>query len=126
MVREAESHSAEDKQRRELVDLRNQADTLGLPDREAGRGQPGQAREDEARAIEQAVADARKAAEGEDAAAIRSALEALTRRATSSRSSCTARRAAPRAQRALRPRKVRTLDASARRRRGGRRVHGQG
>ena len=80
MVRDAESHSAEDKQRRELVELRNQADTLAYQIEKLVADNRAKLGEDEAKAIEQAVADARKAAEGDDAAAIRSALEALTRK----------------------------------------------
>jgi len=80
MVRDAESHSSEDKKRRELVELRNQADSLAynveklLQDNRAKLGEP------EAKAIEEAVAEARKAAGSEDAAAVRAAVETLTQK----------------------------------------------
>ena len=38
MKSEAESHAAEDKKRREVIDLKNQADCAGLPDGEAAQG----------------------------------------------------------------------------------------
>jgi molecular chaperone DnaK len=80
MVRDAESHSAEDKKRRELVELRNQADSLAynveklLQDNRAKLGEP------EAKAIEETVAAARKAAESEDTVTIRAAIDALTQK----------------------------------------------
>ncbi|MGE5125722.1 MAG: Hsp70 family protein, partial [Betaproteobacteria bacterium] len=80
MVRDAESHSSEDKKRRELVELRNQADSLAynveklLQDNRAKLG------ESEAKEIEQAVAEARKAAASEDAATVRDAVEKLTQK----------------------------------------------
>jgi molecular chaperone DnaK len=79
MVAEAASHADDDKRRREVVDLRNQADSMAynleklLSENRAKLG------EAEAKGIEEAIADARKAAQGEDAAAIRGALERLTR-----------------------------------------------
>ena len=39
MMREAEAHADEDKQRREEAEVRNQAEALGLPDREVHQGQ---------------------------------------------------------------------------------------
>jgi molecular chaperone DnaK len=80
MVRDAESHSSEDKKRRELVELRNQADSLAynveklLQDNRAKLGEP------EAKAIEEAVAEARKAVASEDAGVIRAAVEQLTQK----------------------------------------------
>ena len=43
MKRDAESHAAEDKKRRELAEARNTAETARLPAREADRGKQGQA-----------------------------------------------------------------------------------
>jgi len=79
MVRDAESHSAEDKQKRELVDLRNQTDNLAYSLEKLVAENRGKVGEAEAKAIEEAIAGARKAAQGEDAAAIRSAMEKLTK-----------------------------------------------
>jgi molecular chaperone DnaK len=78
MVKEAQSHSDEDKKRRETVDLRNQADTLAYSVEKLVKENREKLGEDEARTIEEAVAEARKAAEGEDAAALKSAVDRLT------------------------------------------------
>jgi molecular chaperone DnaK len=79
MVREAEAHSGEDKKKRELIDLRNQADSLAYSVEKLVGENPGKVGEAEAKAIAEAVAAARKAAEGEDAAAIKTAMETLTK-----------------------------------------------
>jgi molecular chaperone DnaK len=79
MVRDAEAHSAEDKKRRELVDLRNQADNLAYSVEKTLSENRSKVSEAEAKAIEEAVAAARKAVEGEDQAAIKSAMESLTK-----------------------------------------------
>ena len=42
MVKDAEAHASEDKAKRELIDLRNQADQLSLPDGKAARRVQGQ------------------------------------------------------------------------------------
>ena len=75
MVRDAEAHSGEDKKKRELIDLRNQADSLAYSVEKLVGENPGKVGEAEAKAIAEAVAAARKAAEGEDAAAIKAAME---------------------------------------------------
>jgi molecular chaperone DnaK len=79
MVRDAESHAAEDKKQREVVDLRNQADNLAYGVEKLLGENKGKVAESEAKAIEEAIAEARKAVQGEDAAAIKSAMESLTR-----------------------------------------------
>jgi len=78
MVKDAQSHATEDKERRDLIDARNQADTLAYTleklladNKEKLAG--------EAKAVEEAVAEARKAAAGEDVAAIRAAVERLNK-----------------------------------------------
>ena len=79
MVKDAEAHAAEDKKRRELVELRNQSEALvhgtekslteneSIPAVAAIKGE-----------IESAIAAAKTAIAGEDAEAIRSATTALT------------------------------------------------
>ena len=68
-ARRPQAHADEDKKRRELVDLRNQADSAGLQPREAAQGEPREGRRrPRPSEVEEAVAEARKAAEGEDAA----------------------------------------------------------
>jgi len=78
MVREAQSHSEEDKRRREVVDLRNQTDTLAYSLEKLLKDNRDKVGEAEAKSIEEAVAEARKAMEGEDAAALKSAMDRLT------------------------------------------------
>ncbi|AGK59825.1 molecular chaperone DnaK [Hyphomicrobium denitrificans 1NES1] len=79
MVKDAEAHAAEDKKRRELVELRNQAEALvhgtekslteneSIPAVASIKGE-----------VESAIATAKTAIAGEDAEAIRSATTALT------------------------------------------------
>ena len=78
MVTEAQSHSEEDKRRRELVDLRNQTDTMAYSIEKLLKDNRDKIGDAEAKGIEEAVAEARKAMEGDDASALRSALEKLT------------------------------------------------
>jgi molecular chaperone DnaK len=79
MVRDAESHAEDDKRRRELVDLRNQADSLAYNLEKLLNENREKVGESQAREIEEAVAEARKAAEGEDATAMRAAMDKLTK-----------------------------------------------
>jgi molecular chaperone DnaK len=78
MVAEAQSHADDDKKRRELVDARNQTDTMAYNLEKLLKENRDKLPEADAKAAEEAVAEARKAIEGEDAQAIRSALERLT------------------------------------------------
>jgi molecular chaperone DnaK len=79
MVRDAQTHVAEDKKRRELIDLRNQADNLAYSVEKLLGENRARVAETEVKAIEEAIAEARKAAEGEDAAAIKAAMDRLTK-----------------------------------------------
>jgi molecular chaperone DnaK len=79
MVKEAQSHAEEDKKRREVVDLRNQTDTLAYSVEKLLKDNKEKLPEADAKAAEDAVAQARKAVEGEDAGALRSAMDELTR-----------------------------------------------
>jgi molecular chaperone DnaK len=78
MVRDAESHATEDKERRQVIDLKNQADTQAHGLEKLLQENREKVSDDEAKAIEDAVAAVRKAAEAEDAAAIKAALEQVT------------------------------------------------
>jgi molecular chaperone DnaK len=78
MVKEAQEHSDEDKRRRELVDLRNQTDTLAYSVEKLLKDNRQKVGEAEAKSIDEAVAEARKAMEGEDATTLRSAMDKLT------------------------------------------------
>jgi molecular chaperone DnaK len=79
MVKEAESHASEDRARRELIDARNQADTLAYQVEKTVKENREKAAVGELSRVESAIADVRKAAEGEDVAAINRAVEALQR-----------------------------------------------
>ena len=79
MVKQAAAHAAEDHQKRELVDQRNQADNLAYQVEKLVAEQRAKLSDADATAIEQGVAETRKAAEGEDAAAIKAAIEKLTK-----------------------------------------------
>jgi len=78
MVGEAHAHAEEDKKKRELVDLRNQADNTAYGIEKLLKENREKLGEQQARQIEEAVAATRKATEGDDTAAIRSALDRLT------------------------------------------------
>ena len=78
MVAEAQSHSEDDKKQRETVDLRNQTDNTAYSLEKLLQDNREKIAEDQAKDIEEAVASARKAAEGSDPEAIRSALDRLT------------------------------------------------
>ena len=71
--------AAEDHQKRELVDQRNQADNLAYQVEKLLNEHRAKLSDSDVKAIEQAVAEARKAAEGEDAAKIKAAIETLTK-----------------------------------------------
>jgi molecular chaperone DnaK len=78
MVKDAQAHADEDKKRRDLIDARNQADSLAYNVEKLVKENREKLGEDEAKRVEDAVAEARKTAEGEDAAAVRAAVERLT------------------------------------------------
>jgi molecular chaperone DnaK len=79
MVREAQSHSEEDHKRRELVDVRNQADSLAYNLEKLLADNREKIDATQAREIEEAVAEARKTAEAEDADALKLSVERLTK-----------------------------------------------
>jgi molecular chaperone DnaK len=78
MVRDAQSHAEDDKKRREVVELRNQTDGMAYNLEKLLRENKDKVPADQAKAIEEAVAEARKACEGEDASALKAAGERLT------------------------------------------------
>ncbi len=77
MVREAQAHADDDKKNRELVDARNQADSIAYNAEKTLKENRDKVADDQAKGLEEAIAAVRKAAEGDDAAAIRSALDTL-------------------------------------------------
>jgi molecular chaperone DnaK len=79
MVDDAQTHADEDKKRRELVDQRNQADSLAYSIEKTLSDNRDKVEEAEAKGIEEAIAEVRKVAEGEDLEAIKAAMEKLTK-----------------------------------------------
>jgi molecular chaperone DnaK len=79
MVKDAESHAAEDQTRRELIDARNQADSLAYATEKSVNESRDRMPAGEVARIEAAIAAARDAVKGEDLAALRTATEELQR-----------------------------------------------
>ena len=77
MVKEAESHASEDAQRREEIELRNQTDSLIYSIERTLREQGRSISDTDRRPIEQAIADARDALNGQDVQRIRRAHDNL-------------------------------------------------
>ena len=77
MVKDAESHAADDQTRRELIDARNQADSLAYATEKSVNESRDRMPADDVARIEAAIAKARQAAQGEDLAALKSATEDL-------------------------------------------------
>jgi molecular chaperone DnaK len=77
MVKEAQSHAEEDKKRREVIDLRNQVDSTAYELEKLARENREKLGEAEAKGLEEAAAEARKVAEGDDAGAITQALSRM-------------------------------------------------
>jgi molecular chaperone DnaK len=79
LVKEAESHASEDQARRDLIDARNQADSLAYQVENTINENRDRVPAADASRIESAVAEARRAAQGEDLTAIRAAVDQLQR-----------------------------------------------
>jgi molecular chaperone DnaK len=79
MVREAEANAGEDARRRQEIEVRNQTDGLVYATERALREHGDKLSENERRAIEVALNDARDAVKGEDVERMRRAQESLTR-----------------------------------------------
>jgi molecular chaperone DnaK len=77
MVKDAEAHAEEDRQRRDEAEVRNNADTLVYQTEKVLREQGEKLPESEKAAVEQPLADVKKALEGNDTAAIKEATEKL-------------------------------------------------
>jgi molecular chaperone DnaK len=78
MVQDAEEHADEDRKARELVDARNQADTLIHAVKKSFTEHGGKIDADEKSRIESAIKDAEEAIKGSDKAAIEAKTQALT------------------------------------------------
>jgi molecular chaperone DnaK len=79
MVREAESHAAEDRARREVIDARNEADSLAYQVEKTINENQDKVPSSERARIESAIADVRRVLQGDDVAAIRKAKDELQR-----------------------------------------------
>jgi molecular chaperone DnaK len=79
MVKDAQSHATEDHERRERIDLRNQADTLAYNVEKLLADNRDKLDASRAQEIESAVAAARKAMEGEDAGELKATVDRLTK-----------------------------------------------
>ena len=77
MVKDAEAHAAEDKQRREEADIRNSADTLVYQTEKLLKDQGDKISEDEKSSIESKLADLKTALSGNDNEVIKTATESL-------------------------------------------------
>lgn len=79
MVKDAEAHASEDKQRKEVVEARNQLDTLVYSTEKSLKEYGGELEAGVKENIEAALEKARKAMESQDVQAIRSAADELSR-----------------------------------------------
>jgi molecular chaperone DnaK len=77
MVKDAEMHSSEDKKKRELIEARNQADSLVYTTEKAVKEHGDKLDEETKKGIDSALEDLKKAMEGDDLEAIKSKTEAL-------------------------------------------------
>jgi molecular chaperone DnaK len=78
MVKDAESHSAEDKQRREVIEIRNHADQLVYSMEKLLRENKEKIPAAEAERIQQEIEATKKAIQSENAGQIKKAMESLT------------------------------------------------
>ena len=79
MVKEAQSHSSEDQARRDLIEARNQADSLAYQAEKTVNENREKIAVGDLSKIEAAIADVRTLSQGEDLAAIKKATEELQR-----------------------------------------------
>ena len=77
MVRQAEINKASDQRRKELIEARNQADQLAYVSERGLKDLDGKVSPDDRRAMEQLIAEVKRAGQGEDVTAIRDAMAQL-------------------------------------------------
>ena len=77
MVRQAEINKASDQRRKELIEARNQADQLAYVSERSLKDLDGKVSPDDRRAMEQLIAEVKRAGQGEDVTAIRDAMAQL-------------------------------------------------
>jgi molecular chaperone DnaK len=81
MVKDAQSHAAEDETRRELIDARNQADALAYQVEKSVNDSRDKLPVGELSKVDAAIAEARRVSQGDDLAAIKRAIDDLQRAA---------------------------------------------
>ncbi len=81
MVKDAEAHSAEDKKKRKLIDVRNQADSLIYATEKSLKENAEAVNPDDKSAIESAIATLREAMNGDDAGLIEGSMQNLNKAA---------------------------------------------
>jgi molecular chaperone DnaK len=79
LVRDAQSHAAEDQKRRELIDARNEADSLAYQIEKMVNENRDRVSPAERSAVEAAIQDARRSLESDDVQAMRRSIESLQR-----------------------------------------------
>jgi len=79
MVKDAQSHAAEDQKRRDLIDARNEADSLAYQVEKTVNENRDKLPFGELAKVDAAIAEVRSAVRGDDVAAIKAAAEALQR-----------------------------------------------
>ncbi|HEX6960391.1 MAG TPA: molecular chaperone DnaK [Lacipirellula sp.] len=77
MQADAASHAEEDKRKRELIEARNQADSMAYQVEKTIKSQGDKLKDSDKAALEAAITKVREAAKGEDAAAIKAAVSEL-------------------------------------------------
>jgi molecular chaperone DnaK len=82
MVRQAEINKAADQRRKDLIEARNQADQIAYVTERSLKDLDGKLNGDDRRALEQLIAEVRRAAQGEDVTAIRDAVQRLEQAAS--------------------------------------------
>ena len=81
MTKDAEMHAEEDKQKKELVEARNMADTLVYSTEKAMRDAGDKLTEDEKKPVQEAIEELNKVKNGEDLSAIKAKTETLSQAA---------------------------------------------
>jgi molecular chaperone DnaK len=77
MIKDAEAHAEDDRKRREEAEIRNNADSIVYQTEKVLREQGDKVSADEKEAVEQPLADLKKAMEGSDTQAIKAATDTL-------------------------------------------------
>lgn len=79
MVKEAESHAEEDKQRRKAIEMKNQLDNLVYNTRKTLDENKEKVSSEDVQSIEEAIQEGQKAMESEDTEAMKQAIEKITK-----------------------------------------------